>query len=104
MAYVLGYEKELEKVKKSNLELKDTIQKMVESHLAEKKKMVAKFEKETENYFKYYQFFHDNEPKLKQMKKETTALMAEKKEVEAKISLLQAEVTKAKSHSQSVKS
>ncbi|CAI2387748.1 unnamed protein product [Moneuplotes crassus] len=99
-----SYDKELEKITKTNLELKDIIQKMAESHLAEKKRMVARFEKETENYFKYYQFFHDNEPKLKQMEKDTAVLISEKKEMKAKITQLQAEANKAKSNSQATKS
>jgi tRNA(Ser,Leu) C12 N-acetylase TAN1 len=61
-------ESELENIKLANKELKETIQKLMESHLAEKKRMVVKFEEETENYAKYYEFYHDNFEKLQEMK------------------------------------
>ncbi|CAI2387696.1 unnamed protein product [Moneuplotes crassus] len=101
---IKDYQDELEKAKKTKFELKDTIKKLMESHLAEKKRMVENFEKETENYFKYYQFYHDNEQKLKQMTEDTTSLMAEKKEMEDKIHKLQVEVIKAKAVKEETKS
>ena len=71
------------------MELKSTIQKLMESHLAEKKRMVEKFEQETENYSKYYQFFHDNAEKLDQLEEEYEEIMKNKKGLEEQVKQLQ---------------
>ena len=64
------------------MELKDTIQKLVESHLAEKKKMLAKFEQETHNYSEYYRFFHDNKDKIEELTKQVNEFSKERKIME----------------------
>lgn len=60
-------QEEVENVKNANSELKDTIQKLMETHLVEKKRMLVKLEEETTNYVRYYQFYHDNFEKIGDM-------------------------------------
>lgn len=50
---------------------------MMESHLAEKKRMVEKFEEQTNNYAKYYQFYHDNAGKLEEMTKKLDEMVTQ---------------------------
>lgn len=61
----------------------------MESHLAEKKRMVAKFEEETENYTKYYDFYHDNCEKLNDMAGKIIEYTKDKKKFEDQIKQLQ---------------
>ena len=82
-------------IKKANIELKDTIQKMMESHLAEKKRMVSKFEEETINYSKYHTFFNENInqihkiEKYQQIVEENDKVWCERKKLEEQIKQLQ---------------
>ena len=55
---------ELERVKKANRELKDTIEKLMKNHLEEKKRMVDNIEKLTTDYDKYAKFYRDNFERL----------------------------------------
>lgn len=56
---------ELERVKKANKELKDTIEKLMKNHLQEKKRMVENFEKLTQDYDKYAKFYKENFERLR---------------------------------------
>lgn len=83
-----------------NLELKDTIQKLVDSHLVEKKKMLAKFEQETESYSEYYKFFHDNQEKIHKMTEQAEDFVKEKQVMQDKVEELESEVEKYKLQSE----
>jgi hypothetical protein len=61
----------------------------MESHLAEKNRMVAKFEEETENYTKYYDFYHDNCEKLNDMAGTILDYVKDKKKMEDQIKQMQ---------------
>lgn len=56
---------ELEKIKRANLELKDTMEKLMSSHIDEKKRIVQSAEKLTQDYDKYARFYRDNFDRLR---------------------------------------
>lgn len=79
MNILLEYETEIKIIKKANIELKDTIQKIKGSNLKEKKRMITKFEEETKNYSKYHKFFNENIEKLQLIEEQNIQYLSEKK-------------------------